>query len=116
HTVMLSDYWIDRHEVTTRDYRRCVDAGACSLPGSGAAASWNEPPELPVTLVSWYDADAYCRWRGGRLPTEAEWERAARGWSERAFPWGDVFNGRICNHGRYSFDPLDPSDGHAERA
>lgn len=116
HTVMLRDYWLDRAEVTNAEFRRCVDAGACTSPRYGSARTWNAQPDLPVTLVSWYDADAYCRWRGARLPTEAEWERGARGYNARTFPWGDVFNGRICNHGRFSTSPLDDGDGYAELA
>jgi formylglycine-generating enzyme required for sulfatase activity len=116
HTVMLSDFWMDRYEVTNAAYRRCVDAGVCAAPSHSAGLAWTSSGQLPVTLVSWYDANDYCRWRGARLPTEAEWERAARGYGGRTYPWGDVFNRRICNHGRFSANPLDDSDGYAELA
>jgi formylglycine-generating enzyme required for sulfatase activity len=116
HATLLSDFWIDRLEVTVAAYMRCVDAGACGAPGQGGARVWNTRADLPVSLVSWYDAESYCRWVGGRLPTEAEWERAARGLRERVFPWGNVFNPKINNHGRFAPYPLDDRDGFAELA
>jgi formylglycine-generating enzyme required for sulfatase activity len=116
HDVMLDDYWIDRTEVTARAYTRCVEAGACDPPAFDAAADWTAEPEHPMTLVSWYDARNFCAWRGARLPTEAEWERAAKGWSGRTYPWGHIYNPKLCNHGRFALDPLDDSDGFAELA
>jgi sulfatase modifying factor 1 len=110
HEIMLSDFWIDRTEVTNAAYDRCVAAGACTAPAYGAARNWNARSDWPVTLVSWYDGQAYCRWRGARLPTEAEWERVARGWSDRLYPWGNVFNPKICNHGRFAISPIGASD------
>jgi formylglycine-generating enzyme required for sulfatase activity len=114
--VILDDFWIDTHEVTNESYRRCVDAGVCTAPAFQAAAVWTGNPRHPVTLVSWYDADRYCRWRKARLPTEAEWERAAKGWSGRVYPWGDVFNPKIVNHGRFAINQLNDVDGFAELA
>lgn len=116
HEVFLSDYWIDRTEVTVASYERCVEAGRCQAPPFASGGERFSRPEYPVTLVTWYDAHAYCAWSGGRLPTEAEWERAARGARGRRFPWGMVWNPHVANHGALSFDDLDRRDGFLELA
>jgi formylglycine-generating enzyme required for sulfatase activity len=116
HVVGLSDYWLDRTEVSNRAYRRCVDAGDCAPAAYDAAEAWRGRDDLPVTLVTWYDALRFCEWRGARLPTEAEWERAAKGWTGRTFPWGDSYNRKICNHGTFGSSPLDDGDGFSELA
>jgi formylglycine-generating enzyme required for sulfatase activity len=92
-TVKVDGFWMDRTEVTVAAYRRCVTAGLCSEPaGPAEASNYHQAgrEDHPVTVVSWEQADAYCRWAGKRLPTHAEWDRAAQGptptW--HPYPWG----------------------------
>ncbi len=86
HQVTLSAFRIDVLEVTQVEYRACVEAGACSMP---ELLTDDREPEHPVTWVTWEQAWDYCAWKGGRLPSEAEWEKAARGEDGRKFPWGE---------------------------
>jgi formylglycine-generating enzyme required for sulfatase activity len=96
HSVFLADYFIDRYEVTNSEYAECVKVGKCELPkkiGSESQTSYYDNPsftDYPVIYVTWSDADAYCKFVGKRLPSEAEWEKAARGTSIKAYPWGDL--------------------------
>jgi len=87
HTVTLSAFEIDRTEVTQHDYKACMDAGACEIIGPANQDNW--PATLPVVDATWNGATQYCAWVGKRLPTEAEWEKAARGTDGRKFPWGN---------------------------
>jgi sulfatase modifying factor 1 len=116
HEVFLSDYWLDRTEVTVSRYRRCVAAGRCALPPYADGAERFDRPDLPVVLVTWSEAARFCAWAGGRLPTEAEWERAARGLAGRRYPWGNVYNPFLSNHGAFALEDLDGRDGFLEIA
>ena len=89
HDVYLDAFWIYETEVTNAQYRLCVEAGACSLPAFLEFYDQELFSEHPAVYLSWYQASDYCLWAGGRLPTEAEWEKAARGEDRRFFPWGN---------------------------
>ncbi len=116
HRVRLSSFWLDRTEVTVADYQRCVALRRCHpLPFARGGRRFDRP-ELPASLVTFADAERYCRQRGARLPTEAEFERAARGLRGRRYPWGEAFHGRAANHGRFGVDRTDASDGFEELA
>jgi formylglycine-generating enzyme required for sulfatase activity len=94
HAVTLDSFWMYRNEVTQSMYRKCDEENACPAP-----VTINDPvakqygnsrfDDYPVVMVTWQAALAYCQWAGGRLPTEAEWEKAARGTDGRLFPWGN---------------------------
>jgi len=90
--IYLDSFYIDTFEVTVSQYKKCVDAEACGVPGAYAYCNdLNESTyeNHPVNCVSWFNAREYCEFVGKRLPTEAEWEKAARGTDGREYPWGN---------------------------
>lgn len=106
HMVYLDAFYMDKYEVTNALYKACVDAGACEAPRESRSLHRYdyygnvEYNNYPVVYVDWYQAKAYCEWRGVALPTEAQWEKAARGTDERIYPWGRE---RIsCNKANYT--------------
>lgn len=98
HEVFVDAFYIDTYEVTNQEYRECVEAGFCQEPdASNDLYPDSRYAEHPVTFVSWNMATAYCSWKESRLPTEAEWEKAARGPFSYNFPWGNTFDGNALN-------------------
>ncbi len=95
HRVELDGFWLYKGEVTVGQYAKFLAAT-----GNGAPMFWDtmqSHPDLPVLTVSWEDAVAYCEWAGGALPSEAQWEYAARGPQERLYPWGNQWDATRCN-------------------
>ncbi|MET0284413.1 MAG: SUMF1/EgtB/PvdO family nonheme iron enzyme [Polyangiales bacterium] len=117
--VFLSSFGIDRREVSQAEHARCVQAGDCDPPSFVTEHPGLHGDALPAIGLSHAQAEALCRFRGGRLPTEAEWEGAVRGDSGRRFPWGAFFNPALANHGQPSSvveilaGEVSDRDGHA---
>ncbi len=111
--VYLDGYWIDKTEVTNADFLKCVQAGSCL--GSTYMNLYNpDDAELPATYVSVVEAEKYCEWAGKRLPTEIEWEKAARGHDGRIYPWGDEQpsqDNRLANFPGFKDKVTNQSDG-----
>jgi formylglycine-generating enzyme required for sulfatase activity len=116
HREQVAGFWMARTEVTVRAYDRCVASGHCNPAGFEGGAARFRQPNFPVTMVSFEDASRYCRYVGGALPSEAQFERAARGKRRRIFPWGNLYHGRVANHGRLGVNVTDAEDGFVELA
>ena len=90
HKVFLDSFWIDRTEVTNAMYVHCMSTGACTPPARSIYYTKPEYAHHPALGISWVQAQEYCEWAQRRLPTEAEWEKAARGTDGRVYPWGNT--------------------------
>jgi formylglycine-generating enzyme required for sulfatase activity len=109
HSVDLPSYFMDKTEVTNGQYALYLTATGAAVPkGWSAQALTPQNRDRPVTGVNWYESDSYCRWLGKRLPTEAEWEKAARGTDGREFPWGDTFDANKANTGATRLGSVTP--------
>lgn len=103
HTIYLDSFYIDKYEVTNDEYKTCVDSGSCREPfilSSASREKYFGNPEFnnyPIIYTNWEMANKYCVWRGARLPTEAEWEKAARGPSGNTYPWGENVDCTFAN-------------------
>jgi len=112
HTVYLDAFYIDKYEVSNAKYKECVDEGKCDIPENPNSRShfgyFGDPKYInyPILNVSWGEARGFCEWIGGQLPTEAQWEKAARGTDGRLYPWGNILDGEKANLD-YEVEPVD---------
>jgi formylglycine-generating enzyme required for sulfatase activity len=125
HTVLLDAFYMDLYETSTSQYKECVTAGFCLRPWTDTSATrpgYFSNPEFadyPVIHVDWNMANAYCEWRDKRLPTEAEWEKAARGEDGLTYPWGNEFDGsrlNFCDVNCLNFPNTDYDDSYNDTA
>ncbi len=98
HRVDVDSFYMDRYEVSNADFRAYLKAvGASASKEMWPGGFPTDRADHPVANVTWYEAKTYCEWRGARLPTEAEWEKAARGTDGRIYPWGDLMDPKLAN-------------------
>ena len=121
HRVWLDRFAIDQYEVTTAQYAEFINTVKRELPWQWEAVEPSRHGDRPVIDVSWHDAEAYCRWKDKRLPTEAEWEKAARGIDGRSYPWGNQAptnqRANFALGARFSYDHvLSPVQSHPQGA
>ena len=123
HEMSIDPFYMGKHEVTVREYKQCMNTGACSFPEIDDVSSkvdhyctFYKSDDLPLNCVSWSQASRFCDWAGGRLPTEAEWEYAARsGGKDRRFPWGDNTSDR-CSKANVAYgDESNSGDKYKDR-
>lgn len=113
HTVSLPDFYMDVYEVTRARYKECVTAGVCSESKNLASMDlFYADLNKPMAAIDWNQSKTYCEtWRGARLPSEAEWEKAARGTDGRTYPWGEEYSSTYVNvNGDYQKEPYGPAD------
>jgi formylglycine-generating enzyme required for sulfatase activity len=123
HTVYVDGYHIDRYEVTNQQFQAFVDATGyvTDAEHKSEASTWRtayteDKDSHPVVWMSWNDARAYCRWAGKRLPTEAEWEKAARGTDARLWPWGNTWDADRLNSRATRLGTTTPVGSYADGA
>lgn len=108
HKVYLDAFYIDKYETTVDQYGKCAQAGKCTKPNEGGGCNWGKSDrgKHPINCVDWNQVKTYCEWAGKRLPTEAEWEKAARGTDGRVYPWGNEWDAGKCVNNTNSTKPV----------
>jgi formylglycine-generating enzyme required for sulfatase activity len=116
HRVHLDAFWIDRTEVTNTMYNLCIDESACTSPARTQYYLQPGYADHPIIGVSWEQAQAYCSWAGRRLPSEAEWEKAARGIDGRIYPWGNESPSAPSSNFNHHKNETEPVGSHPDGA